>query len=727
MLTLLLSCALAQFDGPITGWNEPIWDFPFSDGRREWPELIDDFTGDGIPEILVRNSPEWNSFEIFDGANGRIWFTLEQPGAYYMTLEIYREDLDGDGLPEFILADYIAYPGFGTVAVIHGGDGQLMWQIWGREDEDRLGQIFELVDLTGDGLSDVYVASARNGKAMAFNGITGDLLWRQYGLPGKFHSVAPDLDGDGIADPIIGGRLRLAALSGSTGAAIWNRKTTEIRQAENWQALYSDFNQDGTPDVLVVSPEQDSGSLTRNGVMEAVDGKTGALLWTLSGTANGMRLGTNALLDDRTGDGVPELLSLFVAHPALLDGVTGSLIWQRPSTFFYNPTDELYLQDFNGDGFSDLLIPGRSTFGGLQDRLDLIDGKDGSLIWSRDAQSPGEVFSELTLEDFDQDGVIDVLAVSPLANVAYSNDGLLRVLSGRSGQDIWQRSGGHNGAVLGNILLLEELDSIPGLDFLVATQGDANDRRRRAINGATGLEIWSQPYDSTDTPVRDWGFADLDGDGRKDLVEVQYDRGYESEVKAFSSQDGSLVMTAPFTLERKDSIEFRFFLPDLNGDGSEEMFLIFPDRVRDYSAGAYSGADGGYTTGLNLSVDQISISNGGTIQAQIHFPPDQAGWNYQLLLSESGNQLTQLNGLWVPLTPGFWLTSTYMGTYPFDLLHKPIGTLDDTAKANIILDALPNQIAPAFAGTTMYLAVISAEPGSPWSFSSGSAAIQILP
>jgi hypothetical protein len=727
MLTLLLTCALAQFDGPITGWNKPIWDHPFPAGSRSWPELIDDFTGDGIPEILVLNVPEWNALEIFDGANGRVWFTLEPPGSYYMTQDIYREDLDGDGLPELILANDITFPGFGMVAVVHGGDGQLMWRIRGREDQDKLGKIFHLVDLTGDGLSDVYVASAKNGKAMAFSGITGDLLWRRYGLPGKFHSVAPDLDGDGIADPIIGGRLRLAAISGSTGAAIWNRTTTQIRQAENWQALYSDFNQDGTPDVLVLSPEQDSGSLSRNGVMEAVDGKTGALLWTFSGTASGMRLGTNALLEDRTGDGIPDLLSLFIAHPALLDGVTGSLIWQRPSTFFYNSTDELFLQDFNGDGFSDLLIPGRSTLGGAQDRLDLIDGRDGTLIWSRDAQLPKEFFSDLTLKDFDQDGVIDVLAVSPLANVAYQNDGLIRVFSGRSGQEIWQRSGGHTGANLGKILLLEELDSLPGVDFLVATQGNANDRKRRAINGVTGLDIWSQPYDLADTPVRDWGFADLDGDGRQDLVEIQYGGSYESVVKAFTSQDGSLVMTTPFTLPRKKALELRFSLPDLNGDGSDELFLLFPEPQGAFRAGAYSGADGGYTTGLNLSADQISISNGGTILTEVHFPPDQAGWDFQLLLSESGNQLTTLNGLWVPLTPGFWLTSTYMGTYPSGLLHNPIGTLDDAAKANIILDALPNQIAPAFAGTTMYLAVISAEPGMGWSFSSGSGAIQILP
>jgi VCBS repeat protein len=726
MLTLLALSYFSQLGGQVGGWYESIWERDlFSYTASEFYQTAD-FTGDGFPDMVLVGGTAWNSFEILDGISGDTWFALDPPGGNLEDFHWLEEDLTGDGLPDLVLANPGSWSGDGQIVVVRGGDGQVLWEVWGRQVGDLFGETMYLADLDGDGLKDVYSGSRPSSKAAAFSGLTGDLLWLRYGAGGKFTSLAPDLDGDGISDFLFGGKARLTAVSGATGNLIWGRPTQYLTRPEEWQEFYSDLNQDGTSDLMLVRANQDIGSDYSKGVIEAYDGRTGHLLWLAEGSSRDSRLGLNAQVADFNLDGVADLLSLNPNELALIDGSNGAPLWQRNFNAYYPYREELEVADLDGDGFPEIMVV-HSSGGPL--RLEVVQSLTGTSNWFTDLQWNGEEFFQLKFSDFDQDGVLDILASSPNVFDIQRQQGLVRAFSGATGVELWHQLGAGQASYLGRFSVVAEVDAIPGPDLILFDAGDQISRRRFAVAGTTGAELWSVAIAPEYTRMESWLAADLDGDGRLDVVENQWnDLGIESFL-GFNSQTGQQIWANFYSTRTYYSEHDRvvFLWPDLDLDGIEEVVI----QVRgEYPTGAVkiiSGGKGSYRTGVELNTDRISVSNGGALEASVHFPPRQSGWNYQLLLSETGNQLNDLNGLDVPLSPGYWLSSTFTGNYPSGLFTAPMGNLNNDSNALITLNALPNQIAPAFIGTTMYLAVISAEPGNPWSFSSGSAAVQILP
>jgi VCBS repeat protein len=724
MLNLALTLTLAQFAAPGGGWYEPVWEAEISRYYNAEIQETVDLTGDGIAEVIVLGSVDYDSFKILDGATGSSWFELGLPGGSRADWIWKTEDLDGDGLPEFIFSNPGSFVGDGQIQVAHGGDGQIMWQAWGLEAGDRLGEFLYFADLDGDGLMDLFTGSKPNGKAVALNGLTGARLWIQYGAEQKFYSVAPDLDGDGIAELLVGGNSRLTALSGRTGATIWGVPTPQLTHAGGWKSYYSDLNQDGLLDVLIVRPKQNVGSYLRAGLIEAFNGANGHFLWSKDGGDDGAYLGKDAEFTDFTGDGVDDLLSMAPWHPMLLDGSNGAVIWERNLDAYYSPGEKLIFEDFSGDGIRDLLIHHTSAYT-LQ--LEAMNGVDGSSLWIQDALRGNEEFSQLTLADFDSDGVMDILIITPKADVNTWNDGLARALSGATGDELWRKIGAGAESSLGFFSVVAEADATPGADVILFDAGSQSMPQRLALNGLTGLELWSVDYSPFNFSIKSWHPVELDGDGKSDVVETR--RGFDEEVTilGFSGKTGQTLWSNVYQIGTSWWSQTIGAWPDISGDGVQEVMVMISGEGAATILEILPGVNGGARSGVELSSDQISVSNGGVIQTSVHFPPNQIGWNYQLLLSETGNQLTDLNGLDVPLSPGYWLSSTYIGNYPSGMITNPLGSLNSEGNAQITLDALPNRIALAYIGTTMYLAVISAEPGSPWSFSSGSAAIQILP
>jgi putative pyrroloquinoline-quinone binding quinoprotein/VCBS repeat protein len=725
MFSLTFVLALAQYAAPGGGWYESIWDKPTDVYFFSEVQPTADLSGDGIPEIILLGSRDSNSVRVIDGATGERWFKLDPSPLDRFELTWQTADLDGDGLPELILGNPVPAAGEGQIVVVHGGDGQIMWQAWGRDPGDLLGQRILLADFDGDGLADLFTGSKSNGKAVALSGLTGDRLWMQYGLEQKFTALAPDLDGDRLADLLVGGNSRLTAISGGSGALIWSVPTQQLTHAGGWKSYYSDLNQDGVSDVLVARSKQKVNLYYRAGLIEAYDGATGHFLWSKDGGADLVYLGQNAQFMDFTGDGVADFLSLFPYHPMLLDGSTGEVVWERSLNTNYHPDDELILQDFSGDDIPDILA---YHYGDRFLQLEVINSANGRTVWARDAIFPSEEFTQLTLADFDSDDIMDILAISPEADVNDWRDGLARAFSGATGAELWHVAGATRDSDLGRFSVITEADARPGQDVILSEVGGKNRPRRVAINGMDGSEIWSVTYDTFEGRLKTWAPVDLNGNGKFDVVETRW--GYpENWVTfiGFDGREGHQIWSNRYESERLLWGEMIGPWPDLSGDGVDEVMVNILSEYPEGLVKVISGADGGVRNGVELSVDRISVSGGGAIQAQVHFPPNQAGWNYQLLLSETGKQSTDLNGLEVPLSPGYWLSSTYIGFYPSGLFNGPMGSLDNESNALITLNALPNQIAPAFIGTTMYLAVISAEPGSPWSFSSGASAVQILP
>lgn len=244
------------------------------------------------------------------------------------------------------------------------------------------------------------VGGVRQGQVYVFSGRTGAVL-RTINHPdapqanGDFggNIIAPgDLNGDGVSDFVATssgtstGRGAAYAFSGSTGALLYRVPNPDTVQQSSFgfgASEVGDVNGDGAGDYQVGSPRFDEGAVVDVGRSYTINGKTGAVLFTLTNPdvesmarfgqsdADGIAPG------DITGDGKPDIyvdgfLSddgafLNAGAAYLFNGANGQLI--RP---LRDPTpvasgsfgaSNASAGDIDGDRRPDLLVSSRGNVG----------------------------------------------------------------------------------------------------------------------------------------------------------------------------------------------------------------------------------------------------------------------------------------------------------------------------------------------------------------------------
>ncbi len=155
-------------------------------------------------------------------------------------------------------------------------------------------------DFNKDGTLDIVIGAGQNEfehsdmGVLAFNGKTGDILWKQEAPDQVFGSATLiDVTGDGVKDVFIGGRSpQFRALDGTNGSVIWQyqadkHKNDSILQYArfnfNNSVIVPDQNNDGISDLLTIN----GGNAAANpystkdrypGVLMLIDSKTGATI-----------------------------------------------------------------------------------------------------------------------------------------------------------------------------------------------------------------------------------------------------------------------------------------------------------------------------------------------------------------------------------------------------------------------------------------------------------------
>lgn len=368
-------------------------------------------------------------------------------------------------------------------------------------------------DSTPDVFGAVYYsdAPADTPKVYCVSGATGDTIWvnrTAYGTWGnKALGVAPDLNGDGMQDIIMGsaggyttaGRS-VIALDGLTGDMLWR-----YTKRDSWGWVYCvrssvDMDNDSVPDILGAA-----GTATNYpGAGVLVSGRTGQPIWFF-------RLPEDAAeciapFDDVNGDSVPDVLlgagGNYINDTAYcLSGATGARIWTR------NCSDEVSdierIPDVNGSGYADCIA------GSWSDSVLCLEGSNGTPIWSTSIGS--YVMEVVPVRDLDGDGRHDV--------VVGSWDSRVHVLSGGDGSEIWSASVGTD------VWAVDTLADITADGKPEVVAAALNGRQVKLFNGETGEALWYYPFGERVYDVT--GAPDLDGDGVADVLVGLQDQNNE--------------------------------------------------------------------------------------------------------------------------------------------------------------------------------------------------------
>jgi hypothetical protein len=450
-----------------------------------------DINGDGTLDIVLGSEEEtFRSMTIFPGlGNGRFAPALDYPTAV-APRELEIADISGDGVLDVVVSGLRE----DNVGVLLGrGEGIFGAPSFLRTPEDAA---IALGDADGDGVLDLAIARDTTGVVLG-DGAGGFRLRRSVEVGFEVLEVAAhDLDGDGDQDIVAGGR---ATSGGETIEVIFNDGDGQLRQQQlatgggyTYGIVVDDFTGDGMPDIATPGP------VAAIWVFPATQpGQFGEPIVSETGEGFG---GFTA--GDLNGDGLPDLAFLRRGSPdtvAVMLNLGGGAFGGYTQWFLVDDPNDIAIGDIDNDGDGDVVL----TLGRQVAVLANLGG--GAFADPRYVRIGREELYGLDLHDLDGDGDLDLFAIDEPDLLVARNDGA-------GGFPEWTTYP----AVRSELLEIVDvnLDGFADavIDAAVIMLGDAEGGFAPPLIHETG--------------GRDTGgaVADIDGDGKLDLVAAARDR-----------------------------------------------------------------------------------------------------------------------------------------------------------------------------------------------------------
>ena len=532
-----------------------------------------DIDGDGVADLIVgirgddSNGSNSGSVRVFSGVDGSVLFNFDgdSAGDEFGFSVSNTGDVNGDGFADLIVGasgDDNNGQNSGSARVLSGSDGSVLYNFNGDSAGDFMGRaVGGPGDVNGDGFADLIVGiplddtnGENSGKARVFSGINGAVLYDFTGdsagdIFGRSVSGA-DINGDGNADLIVGaprddnngaesGSARV--FSGASGAIIYSFDGDSAGYSFGRSACGADFNGDGTIDLIVGAPSDDTNG-ENNGSVRVFSGTDGSALFNFFGDSAGDIFGRSVSdAGDVNGDGIP-------------DRIEGAP-----------------LSDNNGTDSGNARV---------------VSGADGSIIYDFEGDSAGDLFggSVSSAGDVNGDGVGDLIVGAPFDDNNGTDSGSARVFSGADGGVLFNFAGASAGDEFG--LSVDGAGDVngDGFDDLVvgapsAASNGAESGSAWVFSGADGSVIFVFAGDSAGDQfgISVTGVGDANGDGIADLIvgaPRDDNNGTDSgSARLFSGADGRVLNTFD---GNSAGDQFGFSVSangDVNDDGAAD-FLI---------------------------------------------------------------------------------------------------------------------------------------------------------
>jgi outer membrane protein assembly factor BamB len=410
-------------------------------------------------------------------------------------------------------------------------------------------------DLNGDGVLDIVMGAGKNEfqktdmGIIAFNGKTGDLLWKQESIDQVFGSATfCDVNGDKIKDVLIGGRSpQFKAIDGKTGTLIWAYKHEKYADDPvlhyahfnfNNSILVPDQNNDGIDDLLTINggnplakPYSEVDRFP--GVLMLFDSKTGNIL-----SADTMPDRKESYMTPLcfSQPGSKEVFLLFGTGGETIDGklyltTLSQFLTKKLSSAEVIATEKGHgfiapasLADINKDGYIDIIA---ITHGS---KVVAIDGKDHRTLWTR--TFPGtECSNSLAPGYFTDDDIPDFFTFISKGQWPNSMGSVEVMIDGKNGNVAYMDSIGCTGFSSPVVYDLngdgrdEAIISINNFDCAL---GYASKAPRLMENKLIAIDFTAKTINTIDqaqgfknifsTP---W-IGDIDNDGYLDIIYCQY-------------------------------------------------------------------------------------------------------------------------------------------------------------------------------------------------------------